>query len=192
MQTRQAVASDIPFLADIQIMAVTAPYEESMWHMLLHDLPTTEHEFVSAVLQNNASNWGNVADMIVLELEGEPAAACAVFKSDTKKHDFRNLHLNAFDVVAESLRWDAKTAKVFIESYEELWGPGNVPFLRPHGDIIIEGVGVLPTARGKGIGKALLQAAFVRAQELGGKTVGLTVVHGNEAARKLYESIGFI
>jgi GNAT superfamily N-acetyltransferase len=52
---------------------------------------------------------------------------------------------------------------------------------------------VLPEARGKGVGRALLQEALIRARRLSGlERVLLDVVVGNESARTLYESLGFV
>lgn len=58
------------------------------------------------------------------------------------------------------------------------------------GEAYIEQVGVAAAARGKGIGKALLQWAETLATDRKSSVLTLTVLHGNPALR-LYERFGF-
>lgn len=53
-------------------------------------------------------------------------------------------------------------------------------------------VGVVPSYRSKGIGNALLQAAFDAASGIGIDTMFLEVRDGNQAAQQLYERAGFV
>lgn len=55
----------------------------------------------------------------------------------------------------------------------------------------IEDVVVDSAARGQGAGKALVDAAVARAQELGAKSVDLTSRPTREAANRLYRRAGF-
>lgn len=65
-------------------------------------------------------------------------------------------------------------------------------FKRRHA-LKIWGVYVRPSARGLGIGRALMTAALDRARGLDGAVrVGLTMESGNLSAQKLYESVGFV
>ncbi|MDQ6605550.1 MAG: GNAT family N-acetyltransferase [Actinomycetota bacterium] len=50
---------------------------------------------------------------------------------------------------------------------------------------------VVPAERGRGYGRALLEAAEREIRRLGGNTVGLNVFGGNDTARGLYESSGY-
>jgi len=58
-------------------------------------------------------------------------------------------------------------------------------------DCLVEDVYVLEEARGSGLGRALMQAAFDRARERGARRMELDVNERNEAALALYESFGF-
>ena len=51
---------------------------------------------------------------------------------------------------------------------------------------------VAKEARGRGIGKALVDAAIAWAVESGARTMVLTVVSNNETAARLYERLGFV
>lgn len=55
----------------------------------------------------------------------------------------------------------------------------------------IEDVVVDDAARGKGVGRALNEAALERAREAGAATVDLTSRPSREAANRLYQRIGF-
>ncbi len=58
-------------------------------------------------------------------------------------------------------------------------------------DAWLEDLFVDESARGTGLGRALLEAAIARAAERGCKRLELDVDEGNTAARALYESAGF-
>jgi ribosomal protein S18 acetylase RimI-like enzyme len=74
----------------------------------------------------------------------------------------------------------------------QLWGGDLRPFfLTPQAPWIIETVAVLPEARGRGLGKALLRALLEEGRLQQHSHAGIMVINGNEAARHTYESIGF-
>lgn len=57
---------------------------------------------------------------------------------------------------------------------------------------MIQGLAVDDSARGRGIGRALVEAAVERARGLGARRVTLRVLGPNAPARRLYESLGFV
>ena len=74
---------------------------------------------------------------------------------------------------------------------------GMLGFFRRHGLKVrhkgtIWGMYVTPETRGRGIGRALMQAAIARASAIPNlEQLILSVVTSNEAARSLYSSLGF-
>ena len=56
----------------------------------------------------------------------------------------------------------------------------------------IRGLAVAPDHQGRGLGRALVQAALDAARERGARKVTLRVLAPNTAARALYESCGFV
>ncbi|WP_395573768.1 GNAT family N-acetyltransferase [Streptomyces sp. BK79] len=56
----------------------------------------------------------------------------------------------------------------------------------------IRGLAVAGAARGEGVGRALVRAAVEEARRLGARRITLRVLGPNTAARRLYESEGFV
>ena len=183
---RAATAQDIPFLARMDVEASLPPFGTSFWDELLESTGTDTLTFLEAMFREGASNWGCVSDFIVLEKDGAPVATCAVFKPDPVPANDGPLNLSKLDQVAWALSWSDQTKSTFKAAYEKVWS-GETGFLKPQADVIIETVAVAPDHRGMGLGKALMRAAFARGRELGAKSIGIMVIHGNDGARALYE-----
>ncbi|MDB1087532.1 GNAT family N-acetyltransferase [Streptomyces sp. ACA25] len=66
--------------------------------------------------------------------------------------------------------------------YSEIAQPGEAEFRM---------LAVLPRARGRGIGEALVRECVRRAAALGRDRVALSVLDGNRSAHRLYERLGF-
>lgn len=62
---------------------------------------------------------------------------------------------------------------------------------RGHPGVYVQDLYVAPAARGRGLGRELIQAVRERAAEWGGRYVKLTVYDRNPAALAFYHSIGF-
>jgi ribosomal protein S18 acetylase RimI-like enzyme len=58
-------------------------------------------------------------------------------------------------------------------------------------DGFIDDLYLAPAARGRGLGRLLVEFALARAAELGVRTLHLEVEPGNESATRLYRSAGF-
>jgi ribosomal protein S18 acetylase RimI-like enzyme len=56
---------------------------------------------------------------------------------------------------------------------------------------LFEPLGTRQAYRGKGLGKAVMCEGLRRLRDLGAQTAFVTAIHDNEAARSLYESVGF-
>jgi [ribosomal protein S18]-alanine N-acetyltransferase len=90
--------------------------------------------------------------------------------------------------------WDAAAISALLVA------PGAFAYAHDDGFVLARAAGneaeiltlaVIPAARGHGLGRGLLQAAIVRAQELGAETMFLEVGTDNPAALALYAGLGF-
>ena len=153
LHTRPATTADIPFLARIEYEASLPPLNQCFWEELLQGTGTPTLLFIAAKLKAAASNWGNVADFLVLSEQGQPVAAAAGYVPNPD--DYCPLRLSRLAAIANELNWSPATAAAFRDRYLELWGGDLRPdFLTPQAPWIIENVAVLPEARGRELGKA--------------------------------------
>ena len=190
LSTRKATTADIPFLAQIEYEASLPPFDHCFWEDLLEGTGTTALQFIEAELRTDASNWGNVKDFLILEAEGKPVAAAAGYVPDPE--DYCPLRLSHLEAIAQELNWSPETLSVFRDRYLALWGGDVRPFfLTPQATWIIENVAVLPEARGRGFGKALLRALLEKGRSQQHEFAGIMIINGNDVARHTYESIGF-
>ena len=190
LNTRPATTADIPFLARIEYEASLPPLNQCFWEELLQGTGTSALPFIAAKLKAAASNWGNVSDFLVLSEQDQPVAAAAGYVPNPD--DYCPLRLSRLGAIADELHWSPATAAAFRDRYLELWGGDLRPdFLTPQAPWIIENVAVLPEARGRGLGKALLNALLQEGKSQQHSHAGIMVINGNDAARHTYESIGF-
>lgn len=99
------------------------------------------------------------------------------------------LSLESLDILAKSESTNLYLAK----EGDKVWGMLSlVVFSIPTGTKAwVEDVVVDSTARGKGLGKALMNHAFEQALEKGAKCIDLTSRPIRESANKLYQSLGY-
>ncbi|WP_299775590.1 N-acetyltransferase [uncultured Tateyamaria sp.] len=95
--------------------------------------------------------------------------------------------LARLDLVASSLAWSKEKAEKFRKSFETAWGEDDANFLKPQADVVIESLSVAPDHRGKGFGTTLIEAAFDRGRHLDAQSIGIMVIHDNDAVQALYE-----
>ena len=191
LTTRQATIADIPFLARIEYEASLPPLNHCFWEDLLAGIGTTALAFIEAKLKADASNWGGVEDFWVVEEDGKPMAAAAGYVP-SEQENYCPLRLSRLEAMAEILNWSKATTEMFRDRYLELWGNDLRPdFLTPQASWIIENVAVLPEARGRGLGKALLNALLQEGKSQQHSHAGIMVINGNDVAQHTYESIGF-
>jgi ribosomal-protein-alanine N-acetyltransferase len=80
-------------------------------------------------------------------------------------------------------------ALLVAETDDELTGYSVMWFAADEGEL--GDIAVLPERRGEGIGQALLRESIVVAASRGTRSLYLEVRESNEAARRLYEKVGF-
>lgn len=187
---RRAEAADIPFLAQIEYESSLPPLNQSFWDELLQGTGSSSLDFITAMLETQAGNWGTVENFWILEVEGEAAAAAAGYVPNAE--DYRPLKLSRLGAIAQSLGWSETATTLFRENYEQFVGNDPHPvFLKPQAPWIIETVAVLPQFRGQGLGKAIVQQLLDVGRSQQHSHAGIMVFHGNDRAQHVYESLGF-
>jgi len=111
-----------------------------------------------------------------------------------------------FDIAADTAPLAVLHAACFSDAWDAasiadlLAGPGAFAIHNQDGFVLARIAGdeaeiltlaVAPAARGKGLGRALLQSAIVRAEELGAHALFLEVGADNPHALALYAGLGF-
>jgi ribosomal protein S18 acetylase RimI-like enzyme len=97
---------------------------------------------------------------------------------------------------------DEPTLRFMVDAFDLDLGASKVA--RSEGEVVglanlgirgeegwVGGVGVAPTARGQGIGEALMKGLLTEARARGLRRVSLEVIEENEPAFRLYEKLGF-
>lgn len=182
---RDAIPADLATVVEIDQMASMVPGGGTIWDPSLEGTETSVRAFLDAMYRVDASNWGAVEDFIIIERDGTPIAGCAILHTAGKASMCGPVDLSRLGRIASELGWSKTTETTFHKQYSELWSEDPVLF-RPHADVIVETVGVLPMYRGKGIGHRLIGAAIDRAVAAGASSVGISVIHGNDRAARLY------
>lgn len=183
---RRGERRDVHFLARVMELASTPPFERSMMDRYLERTSTSTVDFLAAVLEEGAFNWGTINEFIVLEVDGEAAAACSVYDPDPAAADHSILNLDLLPRIVDRFGWQAHQVDRFREMYAEDWNADDQS-LRPQADAIIEAVAVLPGFRGLSLGTRLIEEAFAEARGRGHNSIGIMVIHGNDRAQRLYE-----
>jgi len=140
--------------------------------------PMTDDEFVEFVAASQAGFVEQMVEMAGTDREAALARADAEYRSllpqgsATPGHEFRLAADEHGDVVGH------------------LWvglkdGPGPVIAW-------VYDVEVAETRRGRGHGRAIMEAAEDLAREMGASSLGLNVFGGNAVARALYDKLGYV
>lgn len=183
---RSAEPSDVPLLARIDRLATEPPTGRSFWDDVLAPIETPTLDFLEAMFRERAARWGAIEDFLVVEADGTPAAACAVYRPDPDRPALDPFDLDRLPAVAAALRWTNDQAEVFRTGYAKIWADIG-DFLAPQAEWIVEAVAVLPEHQRRGHGRRLMEAAIAKAKDTGGESIGVMVIHGNDPAGHLYE-----
>jgi GNAT superfamily N-acetyltransferase len=188
---RRAMLTDIPFLAWMQYEASLPPAYFSFWDFPIMGMNIEGKAFIETVLKLNAGAWGSVDEFWILEENGQPIAAAAGIEAGIAFAE-GPVRMQCLETIGQTLGWTSDMVALFRERYRTIWTyPVENPLLLPQAPWIIESVAVVPQARGKGLINVLMHSLIAEGRERGHASVGITVANGNEAARRVYERLGF-
>lgn len=190
-RVRPAGAEDAPFLAAAMYESMLPGVGRGVFDSALESTGLTPLEFHEALLHAGASNWGQLADFVVLDLPDAPrAGAASAYRSALP--DWRPLTGVGFKAVSERLGWSVEAGRDFWRRYVQAFGLfGQAPQLAQPADYVVEYVAVNPELRGRGLVRPLLDAHVERARAEGCATIGISAMYGNEAALRAYQKYGF-
>lgn len=188
---RRAIPADIPFLAHMQYEASLPPANFSFWDAPIYDMGISGQDFIETVLRLNAGAWGSVDEFFVLEHAGEPIAAAAGIEAG---ENFARgpVQISRIADIGQAFGWSAEQTTTFHERYSAQWpDPQGNFILMPQAPWIIESVAVVPEMRGRGLVRPLMAVILEEGKRRSHQHVGVSVADGNEAARRVYERLGF-
>ena len=189
LKVRPATRADLAFIAWCNYEASSPAPNFCYWDPLLEGLDTPTMMFIEAMFRADALSYGRVEDFVVVEFEGKLIAGASGFSMDPD--DYRPLRLPHLPQLAELLGWTSKQQAQFVTRYQNVWADPRDPSLASQAPWIIECVAVVPEQRGRGIARVLLNAILDKGRRLGHSHAGISVTHGNEPARRVYEAMGF-
>lgn len=134
------------------------------------------------VTRLDEGDWERLAEIRLRALRSDPEAFAS---SLAREEMFREQH---WRMRLRSSPWWVATPQEgppvgLVCLIEEPGSPGT--------DRHVVALWVAPEARNRGVGTALLAAAEREALEVGAETLSLWVREGDEAARRLYDALGF-
>jgi GNAT superfamily N-acetyltransferase len=190
-KVRPAAGEDVPYLAQVMYDSMLPGVGRGVFDAALEGTGVTPLAFHEALLHANASNWGQLADFVVLDLPEAPrAGAASAYRSNLP--DWRPLTGVGFKAVSERLGWSPETGRDFWRRYVQTFGLfGQSPQLFQPADYVVEYVAVNPELRGRGLIRPLLEAHVERARAAGCATIGISAMYGNDPALRAYLKFGF-
>jgi [ribosomal protein S18]-alanine N-acetyltransferase len=118
-----------------------------------------------------------------LSLAGDLEAVLRIEQASFVNPWTREMYLAELENRGVSYCYVARNAAREVVGYCSFWHVAD--------ELHINNLAVAPAYRGVGVGTALLRAVLQRGDELGARRATLEVRRANEAARRLYERLGF-
>lgn len=153
--------------------------------------PTKRHEWSGLRPLDPSRDFSQLADVIEVAFAEEMSPGAEVVMRDLRMMARMRPVFWLFSHITPSTMADSFGGYVWEEDGQVV---GNTTLTRLDemgSQWIISNVAVLPDYRRRGIAKALVVAAMQQARERGGQRVMLHVRSDNDAARLLYEALGF-
>jgi GNAT superfamily N-acetyltransferase len=132
----------------------------------------------------SAEEWETLRDVRLRALEDAPYAFATRFDEARERPDEWWI-----DWAAKSAQGDSQAMFLAWDDAAPIGLVGT--FVEDDGRRWLISMWTDPTARGRGVGRALVEATATFARQTGSRELFLEVAHGNDAAHSLYLSCGF-
>jgi ribosomal protein S18 acetylase RimI-like enzyme len=184
-QIRPATSEDLPFLAEIILLAMRSHVNVGAWDLVV---PGSEEDRLLAVqagLNTEEPSWCHHANFLVAEVDGQPAAALSGYPA----------HADGFLPVERTFITGMEALEFNQDEIGEAFGRMMV-FMNCHvpddeGAWIVEFVACLPKYRRRGLVRELLGEMLDEGRRRGHDFAQLSILLGNDPAIRVYESLGF-
>jgi len=186
---RTATIDDIDFVSLCNYISTSPSPGFCYWDPLIEGLGVDTITFIKSAIHHEVLSWCRIDDYIIVTNDSEKLAGASRFVMSER--DYRPFNLEKATALYTDLHWSAEDIKKFEERYASVWVDPKDETLRPSGTWTIECVAVLESARGRGIGKALMLHIIEEAKAKGIDSIGISVTPGNDIAKNLYISAGF-
>lgn len=179
--TRSATPADVTLLAQIMERSMLPVQGQGLFDELSAVVAMDRLDFHKAVLLAGASNWGQIDDFVVVEVDGQPAGATGAYLSTMP--DIRPMTMAQVQALSTYLDLPADKAKDLLRAFIKKFGMfGDLPHLRHPAEYVLEYGGVLPEHEGKRLPGHLIGGHVKRAIDKGCKTLGIVTLVGNTLA----------
>lgn len=183
-QFRAALVQDVPFLAEVLLMASRGHLARGPWDLVFPE-SIERTRALELLAGGETRSWCHQSVFEVAELGGEAGAAMVSFEADELGD---SLGKALFDVF-QRLGWSPEEMAAI--------GPPLASYTRcfpdmPAGTWIVENVGTRADMRRRGLVGALLERALERGRQRGFARAQISCLIGNDAAQSAYEKGGFV
>lgn len=183
---RPATEGDASFIAWVMQEAARSHLPAGFWDLAFFGPDEWRLGLIERIVRAEARSFCHWSGFLVAEVDGAPAAALSGYERPSSTAG--TLLLEAMQEAFAAAGWTELQAGALQERI--------VPFLTcmpeaSEDDWIVEWVATRPEHRGKGLVKALLREILARGSERGHAQSQISVLIGNTAAQRAYESAGF-
>jgi hypothetical protein len=176
--SRYATRDDVKLLAHLMELAMLPSQGHCVFDDLAAAINMDRLDFHEAILLAGASNWGQIEDFVVVEVDGTPGGVAAAFLSNLP--DIRPITAAQVQSLSTYLGLSPEQSKVLLRAFIKKFGVfGDLPHLRHPADYVLEYAAVLPDYAGLRLSRYAFGVHIKRALELGCKTFGTTALVGN-------------
>jgi ribosomal protein S18 acetylase RimI-like enzyme len=185
MRSRRATEDDIPFLAEVVLLASRSHLRKGVWDFVIED-DRTRRRFLERLLATGPASWCHWRNFFVAEVDGRPAAALSGYAEDEpgmlSEDDAIQQALVAvgFDEAAQAAGF-ARIAAFLTCLMPAIGTPW-----------IVEWVATLPPFRRRGLVDGLLRDVLDEGRRRGRRRAQIMVIDGNTTAQRAYERAGFV
>jgi ribosomal protein S18 acetylase RimI-like enzyme len=177
-------ADDADFIARIILLAQRGPRPLGWFDFALAQAEPQVLDFLRKLAVAKPRSWYHVAQFLIAEVDGRPAAAlCAMPSRETRDTMWAAIEEAALATGMSGL----DPASIFARGgyARPCWIQGTDE------DWLIEHVAALPAARGRGLVQALIDHALAAGKAASFERASITFLIGNDAAERCYAKAGF-